>query len=142
MDLDVIESRFCEFLSNAWKEDEVAPFLRSYVRLLLAFRSELSRIEVHALLERQRQLAENGEAAESFRELRIALRERINRQLGNEGGTREEAITRLLFCAFIDSPESDFFYLAEPMFEFARKMEVDPDLLNEILKSEFPRFDA
>lgn len=101
--------------------EDVSPFLRSYVRLLLAFRSELSSVEIDALLDRQRQLADNRPVADSFPELRIALREKLDRHLSrNEHGSREEALNRLLFSVFLDSTESDFFYLVEPMFEFAR----------------------
>lgn len=141
MNIDAIESKFCDFLSKAWTLEDVSPFLRSYVRLLLAFRGELSRVEIDALLDRQRQLADNRPAADSFPELRVALREKLDRHLSrNEGGSREEALNRLLFSAFLDSTEPDYFYLVEPMFEFARRMNVDPDLLKDVLEAEFPRF--
>lgn len=140
MNIDAIESRFYDFLSKAWTLGDVSPFLRSYVRLLLAFRSELSRTELDALLERQNQLADNR-PVDSFPEFRAMLRENIDRQLsGNEGGIRERALSRLLFSAFLDSEEPDYFYLVEPMFEFARNMSVDPNLLKDILKTEFPGF--
>lgn len=141
MNIDAIESKFCDFLSKAWTLGDVSPFLRSYVRLLLVFRSELSPVEIDALLDRQRQLADNRLAADSFPDFRIELREKLNRHLSrDEGGSREEALNRLLFSAFLDSSESDFFYLVEPMFEFARRMNVDPDMLKDVLETEFPRF--
>lgn len=141
MNIDAIESKFYDFLSKAWVLEDVSPFLRSYVRLLLAFRDELSRVEIDALLDRQRQLAGNRPAADFFPEFRVALREKLDRHLSrNEGGSRAEAVSRLLFSAFLDSTEPDYFYLVEPMFEFARRMNVDPDLLKDILETEFPRF--
>ena len=141
MNIDTIESKFSLFLSKAWTLEDVLPFLRSYVRLLLVYRSELSREEIDALLNRQRQLVDSQPAADSFAELRLALREKLDRHLSrDDGGSRDEALNRLLFNAFLDSTEPDFFYLVEPMFEFARKMNTDPDLLKGILEAEFPRF--
>ncbi|UHQ23256.1 hypothetical protein LVB77_00650 [Lysobacter sp. 5GHs7-4] len=141
MNIDTIESEFFVFLDKAWALEDVSPFLRSYVRLLLVFKHELSLIEIDALLERQRQLADNRLAADSFSELTAALREKLNRHLSrNESGSREEALNRLLFSAFLDSTESDFFYLVEPMFDFARRMGVNPEVLKDVLEEEFPGF--
>lgn len=141
MNIDTIESKFCNFLSKAWALEDVLPFLRSYVHLLLVYKSELSGVEIDALLDRQRQLANNRLLANSFSELRVVLREKLNGHARrNEAGSRKEALDRLLFSAFLDSTEPDYFYLVEPMFEFSRKMNVDPALLKGILETEFPGF--
>lgn len=44
----------------------------------------------------------------------------------------------MIFSAFLDSTESDYFYLIEPMLEFVRTINFDPDLLKDILEIEFP----
>lgn len=136
-----IEIKFSDFLSRAWKLEDISPFLRSYVRLLLAYRSELSHMEVAALQDRLRQISCGQSAPDYFSELRITLRERLDQHLSrDEVGSRAEALDRLLFCAFLDSSETDFFYLTEPMFEFARIMKIEPETLRSILEEEFSGF--
>ncbi len=58
----------------------------------------------------------------------------------DESVSREALINRLIFGALLDSEETDFFYLTEPMFEFAEGMGVTPGQLREVLESEFPGF--
>jgi hypothetical protein len=65
----------------------------------------------------------------------------MNEYLKNNTSTKREAmLNRLLLCALLNAEENDFFYLTEPMFEFVREMQVSPDLLAQILKSEFIGF--
>jgi hypothetical protein len=58
----------------------------------------------------------------------------------DDGATREAMLNRMLFCAFLDTEETDFFYLTEPMFEFVRIMHISPSQLKQILESEFSGF--
>ena len=68
-------------------------------------------------------------------------RSELNRHLkDNSESTREAVLNRLLFCALLDTDETDFFYLTEPMFEFVRKMRVAPVELKKILEAEFVGF--
>lgn len=143
MTIKSLERNFYEFLYEHWKLEDVLPFMRSYVDLLLAFRSELLDDIVVSLLERQAQLAVNQLATQSFSQLGTTLREKLKlHAAGNECGGRQEALDRLLFCAFLDTTEPDFFYLVEPIFEFARTMNVDSRLVGDILEKEFPGFKA
>lgn len=141
MNLETIERRFSDFMSASWATKDTVSFLRAYVRILLVFKDELSKSEIDALMERQEQLASNRPKQDAFHDLRISLREKLDDSLKRNGvQTRGDALVRMLFGAFLDSDESDFFYLSEPMFEFARKMEMEPRQLKQILESEFPGF--
>lgn len=44
-----------------------------------------------------------------------------------------------MFCGLLDTEESDFFYLTEPMFEFVRNMGVSSEQLKQILELEFKK---
>jgi len=141
MNLEIIEKRFGSYLDKFWKLSDVAPFLLAYIRLLLLFKNELSRAELNVVLERQKQLRGEEFKDEDFDELRNSSRKEVDRDLkNNTSTTREAMLSRLLFCALLDTEENDFFYLTEPMFEFVQKMEVSPDQLKQILESEFVGF--
>ncbi|MEA5668059.1 hypothetical protein VA603_10985 [Stenotrophomonas sp. MH1] len=141
MNIDEIEIKLSEFLSRTWKLEDTPPFLRSYVRLLLVYKNELSHMEVAALLDRLRQLSGEQPAPDNFHELRITLRERLNQDLSRgETESRNGALNRLFFAALLDSAETDFFYLTEPMFEFSKIMSTDPETLKRILDEEFSGF--
>lgn len=49
-------------------------------------------------------------------------------------------LSRLLFCALLNTEENDFFYLTEPIFDFVREMEISPVQLAQILESKFDGF--
>jgi hypothetical protein len=140
MDLEAITDRFDSFLRESWKLSDVAAFSRTYVRLLLLFKNELSREELSVVLERQKQLRGEEFSDEGFDELRtLSCRKMMPRD--NNSTTRREALYRLLFCSLllkIDEP--DFYYLTEPMYECVEDLEVSPDELKQILESEFSGF--
>lgn len=141
MDIDTIDRRFSEFLFKSWALERLAPFLLAYIRLLSVFEDELSRAEVEALKRRQKQLRDGQPTEDVFHDLRIDLRKRLDNSLKtSEIDYRRNALNRLLFAAFLDSEEPDLFYLSEPIFEFARKMDMDPQQLRKILESEFRDF--
>lgn len=48
-------------------------------------------------------------------------------------------LNRLMFCALLDTEESDFFYLTEPMLEFVWNMGVSSEQLKQILELEFKK---
>lgn len=141
MDIEILEKRFSSYLDKFWKLSDIAPFLLVYIRLLFLFKDEISQDKMDVLLERQKQLRGEKFSNERFYELMKLSRKEMDRDVGaNASATREAMINRLLFCAFLDTEENDFFYLIEPIFGFARAMEVSSDLLRQILESEFDGF--
>ena len=141
MNLGIIEKCFGSYLDKFRKLSDIAPFLLSYIQLLLLFKNELSQMQLSVIFERQKQLRGERYKDESFDELRSSCRKELDRDIKeNISTTREAMLNRLLFCALLDTGENDFFYLTEPMFEFVRKMGVSPELLKKILESEFVGF--
>ncbi len=141
MNLRIIEKSFDSFLNKFWKLSDIAPFILAYIRLILLFKNELSQVELNVILERQKQLRGEEFKDDSFDELRNSSRKKLDLDTRNNTSTTKEAmLNRLLFCALLDTEESDFFYLTEPMFEFVQKMEVSPNQLKQILESEFIGF--
>lgn len=137
MSLDIIEKRFSTFLDNYWKLSDITPFQLVYIKLLLLFKGELSPVVFNVLLERQKQFKGEQFTNIGFEELRSLSRKEIDKDVGNTDVTRREALNRLIFCVLLDDEENDFFYLTEPLFEFAREMDIPPDQLMRILESEF-----
>lgn len=141
MDLGAIEKRFVSYLEASWSLRDIEPFLQTYIRLLFLFKDEISRKALSALQERQKQLRGKEFEDQAFDELRNSSRREMNRDVRNKhGATREAMLNRMLFCALLDTEETDFFYLTEPMFEFVRIMEVPPNQLKQLLESEFVGF--
>lgn len=141
MNLEIIEKRFGSYLEKYWKLSEIAPFLLVYIGLLLLFKNELSQVEVKVVLERQKQLRGEEFTDDGFDEIRKLSRKEVDRSVGNNTSTtRKGMLNRLLFCVLLDTEETDFFYLTEPIFEFAREMGVSPAQLKQILESEFVGF--
>ena len=71
-------------------------------------------------------------------DLEKSCRESVNQNLKNDASmTREALLNQMLFGALLDSEETDFFYVTEPMFLFAKEMDVAAAELEEILVSEF-----
>jgi hypothetical protein len=138
MGLETIEKRFVSFLERSWTLRDIKPFLHAYIRLLFLFKDEISQQVLGVLEERQKQLRGEEFSDQALDELRNSSRNEIDRHLrDNKATTREAQLNRMLFCALLDTEETDFFYLTEPLFEFAKKMEVAPIQLKQILESEF-----
>jgi len=143
MNLEIIEKRFCSYLGKFWKLSDVVPFLLVYIRLLVLFKSELSQQELNVTLERRNQLHGKKFSNEGFDQLKISSRRKMDEDIAsNSITTRKAMLNRLLYCALLDAEENDFFYLTEPMFEFAKGMKVSSEQLQEILESEFGEFMA
>ena len=143
MKLEDIKKRFNLYLDKYWKLSDIEPFLLAYIQLLLLFKNELSQIKLCVLLERQKQLRAKEFKHGDFDEVMNSIRKEIDRNIKeNTSTTREAILNRLLFCALLNTEENDFFYLVEPMFEFAQRMLVSPDQLKQILESEFAGFRA
>lgn len=141
MNVETVERRFSSYLNESWMLSNVVPFLLAYIRLLLLYKSELSPAILNTVLERQKQLLGAEYKDEGFDELRKSSRKQMERDVRkNTSATRGALLNRLLFSAFLDTEESDFFYLTEPMFEFVREMKVSSDQLKNILESEFSGF--
>lgn len=138
MDIATIERRLSSYLEKAWTLRDVKPFLLVYVELLLLFKNEIAPVSVSTILERQKQLLGEEFQGGDFDKLRVSSRKRMDEDLRtNSQATREAMLNRMLFCAFLDTEETDFFYLTEPIFEFVRTMEVSSDDLTRILASKF-----
>jgi hypothetical protein len=141
MDIGTVEKRFATFLEKKWELHDIEPFLRTYIRLLFLFKDEISQKALSVILERQKQLLGQEFDDRAFDDLRASSRRNMGGDLGNENGeTREAMLNRMLFCVLLDTEETDFFYMTEPMFEFVRKMDVSPSQLAKILESEFSGF--
>ena len=127
MHIGAVEKRFASYLEKAWALRDIEPFLLTYIRLLLLFKDEVSEKALGVILERQKQLLGEEFDDRDFELLRSSSRREMDLDLRNEnGGTRAAMLNRMLFCALLDTEETDFFYLTEPMFEFARKRGVTP----------------
>lgn len=141
MDIDIIEERFSSYLDEFCSLSELKPFRFACIRLLLLFKNELSAAELDGVVKRQGQL--RGEEFEG-RDLEVLMKSVFNELSGflknNTSTTRAAQLNRLLFCALLDTEETDFSYLTEPIFEFAETMQVSPDQLKDILESEFIGF--
>jgi hypothetical protein len=138
-----LEHCFDSYLSRFHESGDIAPFLRVYTRLLLAFKDEIPLKERSVLLEREKQLRGLEFNPDGFAELSDSSRNGIYQGIGsNASASREAQLNRMLYCAMLDLGESDFFYMTEPVFEFARVMGVSPDVLGRILESEFVGFSA
>lgn len=136
-----IEKRFNRFLDDGWDLEEIGPFLRSYLRLLLPYHSELQANMLAVLMERQKQMKGEGFDGSEYDSVRKLCKSSIDNNLQKgDCSSRESALNRMVFCAMSDSTESDTFYLSEPIFEFANLMEIRNDSLTEILCTEFPDF--
>lgn len=119
----------------------MAPFILLYIRLILLFKNEMSREELNVIEERQKQMRGEEFSDDKFDELLGVVRKKIDQDIKNDTSTTKKSmLNRLLFCALLDSEESDFFYLTEPAFEFVKKLDVSPDELLTILESEFKGF--
>jgi Ig-like domain from next to BRCA1 gene len=96
---------------------------------------------IATIIIRQKRLRGGDLADYGFEELINSSRSKMNGCLKNNTSTdRAAMLNRLLLCALLNTEENDFFYLTEPMFEFVREMQVSPDLLAQILESEFIGF--
>jgi hypothetical protein len=138
MELENIEKQFSLYVESTLKLTDLKPFLLSYIDLLLLFKDEVSEAEEDALLRRRAQL--RGEIVEvgDFDEIRRVSRNSLDESMkSGSSSSRRAMINRLLFCAFLDTLEEDLFYLTEPMFEFAREMQVSSNRLAQILEDEF-----
>jgi hypothetical protein len=141
MNHEIIRKCFCSYLDQFWKLSDIVPFLLVYIQLILLFKKELSQIDLNIVLERQKQLRGEKFSDKGFSDLRNSSRKKMNLDIRNNAGmVRQVMLNNLLFCALLDSEENDFFYLTEPIFEFAHKMEVSSDQLKQILESEFVGF--
>jgi hypothetical protein len=121
--------------------DDIQPFKRTYVRLLLSFRSELSQSVLNAALERQKQLNGQKYDDEGWDDLiKISGNAKARHASENSYMTREAQLNSMLFCALLDTREPDFYYFVEPIFDFAEGMELEPKQLQQILESEFVGF--
>ncbi|TQV77867.1 hypothetical protein [Denitrobaculum tricleocarpae] len=129
------------YLDKFWKLDDVSPFTLVYIRLLLLFKDELSQMEVNVILERRKQLLGEKFNNQNFDEMSELSRKEMDRTSANNTSmTRAAMLNRLVFCALLDRGENDFFYLTEPMFEFADVMRVSPEQIQEMLELEFDGF--
>ena len=141
VNIETIESRLTAYLEKGWAQRNLKPFLLSYIELLLLFKNELSSTTLSVLVERQKQLRGEEFNSEAFNELRVSVRKQMDRHLrANNDATREALINRMLFCALLDTEESDPFYLIEPIFHFGRAMGVSRDELKQVLESNFRGF--
>jgi hypothetical protein len=141
MKIDDLEDRFDSYLVRHREISDIPPFLLVYIRLLLAYKDDLQAAELSVLLERQKQLRGQEFKSDGFDKLRNLSRMNMDQDIRkNSEFTREAQLTRMLFCALIDSEESDFFYMTQPIFEFARNMGMSSDEVRKILESEFVGF--
>jgi hypothetical protein len=102
------------------------------------FKDELSHTELSVVLERQKQLRGEEYSDDGFHEVSQSSRSKMAQETSEPvNATRGAMLNRLLFCVLLDTEESDFFYMTEPMFEFVRGMKVLPNELKIILESEF-----
>lgn len=141
MKLKTLEQNFCSFLDESWKLSEIAPFPLAYLRLLFLFKNELSDAELAVLWQRQKQLRGENFKDDGFDEFRKSIGNERDRYLeNNTSSSRKAMLNSLLCCARHDAEENHFFYLTEPMFEFARIMKISSDELKKILELEFAEF--
>jgi hypothetical protein len=114
--------------------------MRAYVQLLLLFADELSAVELNVVNERKKQLRGEEFDNKDFDALRLSSRQTMAQDDKENTITRRAMLNKLLFCALVDTEETDLFYLTEPMFEFMREMKVRPNEAIKILESEFISF--
>jgi len=136
-----LEKKFTCFLDRGWDLDSIGPFLRSYLRLLVPYHSELSTAELSVLREREKQMQGFAFDDSKYELVRLTSKNNMSNDL-KEGHnlSKTSALNRLIYCAMSDSSESDVFYLSEPIFEFANSMEIKSDQLETILCAEFSDF--
>lgn len=138
MNPETVESRFLEYLDNNVKLSNLKPFLLTYIRLLLLFKSDLTSEAYKVILDRKKQILGENISTESVDEYRDLCRKNLDSNLSDGTDfTKEGLINSLIFCALSDSEETDFYYLTEPMFEFVHNMEVPFEQFQIILESEF-----
>jgi hypothetical protein len=142
MDLEFIEERFSSYLKKFGDLKNFHPFALAYIRLLLLFRDELSERELAGLQKRRGQLLGGKSDGVELNDLRKISRKKMEGYLRNdESSSRDALINSLIFGALLETEETHFFYMTEPMFEFAEEMGVAPEKLEEILESEFSGFE-
>lgn len=133
-----LEARFSAFLDEEWELSDWPTFSLAHIRLLRIFEQELPENVLTALGEREKQLRGEKFLDCGFEQLKQSMRSRIGEESGaDDASKRRAALNRLIFAAFLDTPEEDFFYLTEPMFEFAQNTGVSSKQLSHILEVEF-----
>jgi len=136
-----LENKFMTFLDDGFDLDDFSPFLRTYLRLLRPYDFEISPQQNAVLVERNKQMNDVAFDDSVYESARLNCRREMDSALANGcSASRNNALNRMIFCALSDSPESDVFYLIEPIFDFARSMKIKVELLAEILYAEFPNF--
>jgi len=143
MKMNVLEKGFERFLETRWKLTDTSAFSLVYIRLLLEFEAELSLDELAVLLERQKQLRGESYSDVGFKQFCVSSREEMDgRLLDGTSSSRRGMLNRLQYASMLDVAEEDFFYLTEPVFEFAREMSLSPRMLADALESEFEGYKA
>ena len=141
MDAVTLEKSFAKYLENFGATSDIESFLLAYIQLLLLFKNRLPPETLAVILERQKQLRGQPFDDHAFENLRALSRNELNRHLRNgDESTVEANLNRLLFATLLDTSESDFFYLTEPIFEFVKAMKVSSFELKRILEMEFEGF--
>ncbi len=138
---DRVADKLNSYLNTFWKNGDVTQFSLVYARLLLLFEGDLSQIEVDAVLERRKQLRGEKFNSEKFSEVRMVANRKLSQEFEADGILSKNAmLNRMMFCLFLDSEEHESFYLTEPIFEFARVMEISPKEIQRVLEMEFDGF--
>ena len=141
--MNALEKSFSDYLARTWSPDVIKPFLFVYIELLLTFEPQLPREAAAAVKERQKQLLGQPFEVRTIESLRAATRSDLARYARKGDRASVEAnINKMLFCALLDTEESDYFYLTEPIFEFALNMGVSQARLQKILENQFENFSA
>ena len=141
--IDSIESNLDSYLDRFGDSVEIIQFRRTYLHLVLIFKDELTASQLDGALELQKCLRDEQYDKSVLDELEKSSRELLNQNLKNNASTTREALlNQLLFGALLESDETDFFYVTEPMFLFAKEMKVDANELEKILISEFAELKA
>ena len=136
--LDGVESNLDSYLGKFGNSVEITQFRKAYLRLVLMFKEELGTTQLEGALELQKHLVGGQYDKSILDDLEKSCRESVNQNLKNNASmTREALLNQMLFGALLDSEEADFFYVTEPMFLFAKEMDVAAAELEEILVSEF-----
>lgn len=138
MEIDFLEKSFASFLEEKWPLSQIDKFILTYIDLLLLFKDDLQENELNAILERKKQLQGSEFSADFFDEVLKSSRKGMTEISGDND--RKATLNSMLFCALLDSEETDFFYLTEPIFEFSRIMKISTEELKGILESEFSGF--
>jgi hypothetical protein len=141
MSSESLENRFLTYLDRHHALDDIQPFLRVYIQLLFLYQNEIPQNVSVALLERQKQLHGQAFQDEGWDDLKKSSREEQSRHLReNSASSREALLNNMLFCAMLDTGETDFYYFVEPVFDFAQGMKLEQMQLQQILESEFKGF--